>query len=137
MSNIMSNIEIYALGSLCVSSMMMWWFTTNLPIHVVQILKWLGFKKENKEFWESDTPIHLWTQMDFTHWKMRSLPAWLDELTSCPGCLSMHLSFWTALFVNILTWHGYESLILFLLACLGWPYISNVALAFLKKLQKH
>ena len=133
----MSNIEIYILGSFCVSSMMMWWFTTNLPIHVVQILKWLGFKKENKEFWESDTPIHLWTQMDFTHWKMRSLPAWLDELTSCPGCLSMHLSFWTALFVTVLTWHGYESLILFLLAWLGWPYISNVALAFLKKLQKH
>ena len=133
----MSNIELYITGALCVSSMMMWWFTTNLPIHIVQILKWLGFKKENKEFWESDTPIHLWTQMDFMHWKMRSLPAWLDELTSCPGCLSMHLSFWTALFVNVLTWHGYESLILFLLAWLGWPYISNVALAFLKKLQKH
>ena len=133
----MSNIELYITGALCVSSMMMWWFNTNLPIHIVQILKWAGFKKNDKDFWESDTPINLWTQMDFTHWKMRSLPAWLDELTACPGCLSMHLSFWTALCVTILTWRGYESLILFLLAWLGWPYISNVALAFLKKLQKH
>jgi hypothetical protein len=133
----MSNIEIYILGSFCVSSMMMWWFNTNLPIHIVQILKKAGLKKNDKEFWEADTPIHLWTQMDFTHWKMRSLPAWLDELTSCPGCLSMHLSFWTSLLITSLTYHGYESLTLFLLAWLGWPYISNVALAFLKKLNKH
>jgi len=133
----MSNIEIYILGSICVSSMMMWWFNTNLPIHIVQVLKKLGFRKSDKEFWASDTPIHLWTQMDFSHWKMRSIPAWLDELTSCPGCLSMHLSFWTASLFTALTWKGYDSFVLFLLAWLGWPYITNVALAFLKKLNKH
>lgn len=133
----MSNIELYITGALCVSSMMMWWFTTNLPIHIVQLLKLFGFRKNDKEFWKSDTPIDLWTQMDFTHWKMRSLPAWLDELTSCPGCLSMHLSFWTSVLINTLTWHGYESFVLFLLAWLGWPYIANLALASLKKLNKH
>lgn len=117
--------------------MMMWWFTTNLPIHIVQILKWLGLKKGDADFWASDTPIEFWTQMDFTQWKMRSLPAWLDELSSCPGCFSMHLSFWTSLVLSILTWHGYESFILFLLAWLGWPYIANVALALLKKLNTH
>ena len=133
----MSKLELYILGSFCVSSMMMWWFTTNLPIHVVQILHWSGFKKDNKEFWESDTPIHLWTQFDFSQWKMRSIPAWLDELTSCPGCFSMHLSFWTSLVFYILTWTGPDSFILFLLAWLGWPYISNLNLAILKKLNKH
>ena len=133
----MSNIEIYILGSICVNSMMMWWFNTNLPIHIVQVLKKLGLKKDDKEFWESDTPIHLWTQMDFSQWKMRSIPAWLDELTSCPGCFSMHLSFWTAAFFTVLTWKGYDSFVLFLLAWLGWPYITNVALAFLKKLNKY
>ena len=133
----MSKIEIYLLGSLCVSSMMLWWFTTNLPIHVVQILHWLGLKKNDKAFWESDTPIHLWTQMDFNNWKMRSIPAWLDELTACPGCLSMHLSFWTSLLLTALTWTGYDSLLLFLLAWLGWPYIANLNLAILKKLNSH
>lgn len=133
----MSKLEIYILGSICVSSMMMWWFTTNLPIHVVQILKCLGFKTDDKKFWESDTPIHLWTQFDFNEWKMKNIPGWLDELTSCPGCLSMHLSFWTALLFSILTWTGYDSLILFLLAWLGWPYIANFNLALLKKLNKH
>lgn len=133
----MSYIELYIMGALCVSSMMMWWFNTNLPIHVVQILKWIGFKKNDKEFWESDTPINLWTQLDYNNWKMRVLPGWLDELSSCPGCLSMHLSFWTALSMTALTWQGYQSFILFLLAWFGWPYISNVALAVLKKLQSH
>lgn len=132
----MSNIEIYVLGALCVSSMMMWWFNTNLPIHVVQILYHLGYRKNDKEFWESDTPIAFWTKLDLDSWKMRNIPAWLDELTSCPGCLSMHLSFWFALFITCLTWHGYESFVVFILAWLGWPYIANTALAFLKKLNK-
>jgi hypothetical protein len=133
----MNKLEIYILGSFCVSSMLMWWFTTNLPIHIVQILKWAGFKKHNKEFWESDTPIHLWTQFDFTQWKLRSLPAWLDELSSCPGCLSMHVSFWTSLLFTALTWTGYDSFVLFALAWLGWPYIANFNLALLKKLNTH
>lgn len=131
----MSNTQIYVMGALCVSSMMMWWFNTNLPIHIAQIIKWLGYKNTDKTFWYSDTPIHLWTESDFNDWKMRSLPAWLDELTSCPGCMSMHLSFWTSLFLNTITWNGYESFVLFLLAWLGWPYIANLALALLKKIQ--
>ena len=113
----------------------MWWFNTNLPIHIAQIAKWLGYKKNDKNFWYSDTPIHLWTDSDLNDWKMRSLPAWLDELTSCPGCMSMHLSFWTSLFFNIITWRGTESFVLFTLAWLGWPYIANLALALLKKIQ--
>lgn len=133
----MNNTEIYILGSLVVSSIMMWWFNTNLPIHVVYIIKKLGYKSYDKHFWKSDTPIELWTKVDLNEWKQRHLPAWLDELSECPGCLSMHISFWTALFFTILTWHGFESLVLFLLAWGGWPYIGNVALAFLKKLQKN
>lgn len=132
----MSNIEIYCFGALCVSSMMMWWFNTNLPIHLVQLLKLSGFKKNDDSFWKSETPIELWSDMDYNQWKLNSLPAWLDELTGCPGCLSMHFSFWTSLFINTLTWHGYESVVLFLFAWLGWPYISNVSLAILKKIQK-
>jgi hypothetical protein len=133
----MSNTQLYIMGALCVSSMMMWWFNTNLPIHIVQILKLCGFKKKDTAFWYSETPIELWTALDFNNWKMKNIPGWLDELTSCPGCLSMHLSFWTALFFTTLTWNGYESFLFFLLAWLGWPYISNLALAILKNLQKH
>lgn len=133
----MSNIQTYLLGALCVSSVMMWWFNTNLPIHIVQILNKLGLKKNNKTFWYSETPIELWTQHDYVNWKMRSLPAWLDELTACTGCFSMHVSFWFALLLVSFNIYNCASFSFFLLAWLGWPYISNVTLALLKKLQKH
>lgn len=133
----MSPIETYLVGSLCVCSMMLWWFTTNLPIHVVQIIKLLGYRKDDKSFWESDTPIELWTQMDLQDWKIRNLPSWLDELSSCPGCLSMHLSLWTSVLFNLVNVYNCRSFSFFLLAWLGWPYISNLALYTLKKLQKN
>lgn len=130
----MSYIETYVFGSLVVSSIMMWWFNTNLPIHIVHILHSLGFKKNDKAFWKSETPLALWTKVDYDQWKQQSLPAWLDELTACPGCLSMHISFWTALFITLLS---SNSILFFVLAWGGWPYIGNINLAVLKKLQKH
>jgi hypothetical protein len=131
----MSSIAQYFIGSLIVSSWLMWWFTTNLQIHLVQLLHGLGYKKSDSEFWDVGTPIHLWTKADLDNWKLKSLPAWLDELTSCPGCLSMHISFWTALFLSALTVLS-DKLTFFLLAWFSWPYISNFNLSILKKLNK-
>lgn len=112
----------------------MWWFTTNLPVHVVQLLKLTGFKKNDTKFWASDTPIAFWTKADLDAWKMTNVPAWLDELSSCPGCLSMHISFWVATACTIAG--GIPNILFFCLAWFGWPYISNVALALLKKINK-
>lgn len=131
----MTNLEVYIGGALTVSSMLMCWFNTNLPIHIVHVLKILGWRKHDTKIWESDTPIEFWTKVDLTSWKQRVLPAWLDELTECPGCLSVHFSFWFALFISAITWRGAESFVLFVLACGGWPYISNIALAKLKASQ--
>jgi hypothetical protein len=128
------NIILYLQGAMIVSSLMMWWFNTNLPIHVVQLLKYFGYKRNNEAFWASSTPIELWTNLDLADWKQRHIPAWLDELTECPGCLSNYISFVTAIGVSCLC---SQSPAFFILAWLGWPYISNVALAVLKKLQRH
>jgi hypothetical protein len=125
---------VYLAGSFIVGSIMMWWFNTNLPIHVVQILKLAGFNKSKPEFYSSDTPIEFWTKVDFDEWKMKQLPVWLDELLACPGCLSMHISFWVALFITLLAKHD---ALFFFLAWGGWPYISNYYLVKLQKLQKH
>lgn len=119
---------LYCMGAMSVSSMMMWWFNTNLQIHIVQILHAIGYKKHNMIYWVSDTPMHVWTKQDLLQWKSSSLPAWLEELTECPGCMSMHFSFWFALVVTACTWTGYQSLAFFLLAWTGWPYIANLAL---------
>ena len=131
---IMRDIQTYICGSLVVGSIMMWWFNTNLPIHVVQILKLVGFNKNKPEFYQSETPIEYWTKVDFDNWKQVNIPAWLDELTACPGCLSMHISFWTALFFTLL---AKENILFFFLAWGGWPYIGNYLLAKLKSIQTH
>lgn len=131
----MNDITNYIMGSFVVSSIMMWWFNTNLPIHVVQIAKKLGYRKKDSQFWYSDTPLELWTKVDLDTWKMRVLPPWLDELSSCPGCLSMHISFWVSAFTTLITWHGPSSLVFFFFAWGGWPYLSNLFLSILKKIK--
>lgn len=130
----MNTMFEYLAGSLMVSSIMMWWFNTNLPIHVIQILKLIGFNKNKPEFYQSETPVEFWTKVDLDEWKMKHMPPWLDELLSCPGCLSMHISFWTSVFVTVLS---KNNALFFFLAWGGWPYISNYLLAKLQKLQKH
>ena len=124
----MSFTFLYITGSLIVSSIMMWWFNTNLPIHVVQLLHMLGYKKDDESFWYSETPIEFWTKTDLDAWKIRVLPAWLDELSACPGCLSMHISFWVSIFITLITWQGYTSVVFFFTAWGGWPYLGNLAL---------
>lgn len=126
-------IFVYIAGALTCSSIMMFWFNTNLPIHIVQVLYKLGYRKKDSEFWASETPVELWTRRDFSSWKFRALPAWLDELSECHGCLSFHIAFWVALLSALLTWKGYESFVFFYLAWGGWPYISNYALNKLKQ----
>ena len=125
---ILDYIFIYITGALVCSSIMMYWFNTNLPVHIVQILHAAGYRRNDPEFWQSDTPIELWTRGDLNNWKFRTLPAWLDELTECHGCFSFHVAFWVSSSCTLLTWHGHDSLVLFVLACGGWPYISNYAL---------
>lgn len=108
----------------------MWWFNTNLPIHVAYMCRRLGVKKSDPEFWESPTmtPMQYWTKTDFDAWKIRAVPAWLDELTSCPGCLSMHISFYCALFITCAMPRDPYSVLFFFLAWGGWPYIGNYLL---------
>lgn len=126
-------IFVYIAGALTCCSIMMYWFRTNLPVHIVQIINKLGYKKNDPLFWASDTPIELWTRVDYNDWKFKSLPSWLDELSECPGCLSFHVAFWVSLVCMLLTWQGYASFVLFVLACGGWPYISNYALCKLNQ----
>ncbi len=131
----MSEALVYLYGSFMVSSIMMWWFHTNLPIHLVQIIKKLGYKKQDEMFWSSPTPISLWTKVDLDTWKMNNLPAWLDELLACPGCLSMHISFWCACFITSISKNVDNPLLFFFLAWGGWPFLSNIFLLVLKKLK--
>jgi hypothetical protein len=133
----MSPFEIYLCGALSVSSVLMWWFTTNLQIHVFQVIKFLGYKKNDPSFWDcgSGLGMEFWTKIDCANWMARVLPGWLGELLSCPGCLSMHVSLWLAAFFTVMTWHGWNSVVFFFLAWGGWPFLANVALATLEKIK--
>lgn len=128
-------IIAYLIGTLGTSSIMMWWFKTNIHIHILQLLKWIGFKRKNETFWHSETPIEFWTQEDLDMWKLENYPAWLDELTSCKGCFSFHIAFWSALITTVFVWSGPASLIFTLSSIVSWPYLMNYNLAKLNQLE--
>lgn len=137
MCGLISNAFLFIVGAFIVGSWLMWWFNTNLPIHVLQIIRALGYRKNDKEFWSKNESIegiddtftldlNDFASEDFNGWMEARSPGWLAELLSCPGCLSMHLSFWIAIIAQLVTWQFNP--ILFLACWWAWPSMGNLIL---------
>jgi hypothetical protein len=135
----------YAAGACVVSSWLMWWFITELPTHVFSILRFLGLKKKDDTFWSKEIIIGEGAEAfpvvqkfkDLTkderdEWMSDNLYPFFSGLLTCPGCLSMHISFWTALCVSVFLWFCgvpiFFLLLFFYLAWFGWPSIGNFIL---------
>lgn len=140
--NVSLELFIYSLTVLSVSSWMMWWFTTSFPIHVLEVLRFLGFKKHDANYWIIEavpgfpgTDLSRWTRVDFEDWSHKR-NHYMAELFTCPGCMSMHISFWVSLTVLIssslllgdLMWR----IFVFYLTWMSAPSISRIVLNLIK-----
>lgn len=123
----MTTLIIYILGLLAVSSLLMAWFFTELPVLVFHLLRWLGVLTINDAFWNA---IPLWysTRDDWstaisTHWSNFFAASLLD----CRFCLSFHLSFWiSAACFAVARCYNLEFPAIMIVACtLSWPVLSN------------
>lgn len=133
-------IIIYLIALSVVTSVLQIFFRGSCAYcHILEILKFIGFKKHNKDFWNYDQQISSISipleirnftfdnAIDFISQKNY----WLGQLLSCPYCLSWHLSFWSIIIINIGTYTLYSFLCPFWLDILmqfSIPYISNLLL---------
>lgn len=136
----MNDIVLFVVGALSASSVMMWWFDTSLRIHILEIIRWLGYKKHDTNYWCVKQDIGIdepfkndladWTPSDFDIWISEHLPSKLAELISCPGCFSLHVSYCVAALAQLITWQFNP--ILFVCCVFAWPWLIRASLKLIK-----
>lgn len=102
------------------------WTQSNLPIHILEVLRFLGWHSRTADFWTGD--MSCWTRRDFQAWTALKLHPWLADLVNCPVCMSYHISFWVAsgLTAALACWHPARLLLLLIpLGTLIWPVHIN------------
>lgn len=113
-------LTIYVLGCLAVSSALMAWFGSGLPIHVLYMLKRVGYAK-GSDMWNT---LGEWTSTwdDFSVAAAAYMPPFIGELITCPVCLSFHISFWLALAIWVF---APVPFVFVIAATCTWPILSN------------
>lgn len=141
-SHIELDIVVLLVGGFIVSSCLMWWFNTSLPIHMLGVLRFLGWKTDDSQFWSTEIDPDLprvdlsrWTRVDFDEW-VNDRSHVLGELLTCPGCLSFHIAFWVSFVMSssLVLIDGYHPIRLcgFIAGWLAWPSIGNYVLKLIK-----
>lgn len=121
----------YIIGLLAVSSFLMAWFDTDIMVHLLHLLRKLGWRKSDPEWWHP-IPEHETTKDDLDMYLAGygKYPL-LDKLLSCPVCFSFHLSFWVSLVMYLLHIVPVE---VALAQTLSYPVLSNAILRLMHKL---
>lgn len=100
------------------------WTQSNLPIHLFEILRFTGWRKDAEDFWPAPGAMTDWTRLDFVTWSALKLPPLLADLINCPVCMSYHISFWTsaamAAALSFFPIGGWQWLLI-PAGTLGWP----------------
>jgi len=129
----MNDMVVTWLAGLTITySILMWWFSTALPVHLLELLRFIGMKRKDVNFWSVPMPggirndLAYFTRTDFMEWMQIHLPPKIKELLSCPGCLSAHVSFWAATALQLFL--PQPSLPFFLACWLGWPGLVTLVL---------
>lgn len=115
-------LAAYIIGVLIVASLLMAWFYTSAPCHVLHLFRRLGWKKQFPEFWELLGDEWTMTTADF-EWAMAQpcVPAFISTLVQCKYCFSFHVSFWTSAVFYILS----DVPLLFIpAATFSWPVLA-------------
>lgn len=98
----MDLLLFYFTGVFTVTSILIIWFMTDFPSLIFALLKKLGVKKSDPDFWDigygPNHPITVWTEDDRDRFYLKL--GLLGHLLGCRFCFSCHLILW----VNIITW---------------------------------
>ena len=117
-------IFLYFIGALIASSFVRAWFETNMPVHLFQFLKYVGWKKKVEGFWPDEKTLKYWDRDGYMQWQAISLNSLLVDLLSCPICFSFHVSFWTSLLLILL--FSISNPLQFIFICtFGWPTLIH------------
>lgn len=119
-----TTLALYLIGIAITASLLMAWFNTPLPIHVLYRLKALGWKKQDSTFWSTLNPEWESTWLDFENVMNdteNGIPAWLCALVQCKYCFSFHIAFWVSLVLAITFSCGWEFVAL---STFSWPIFA-------------
>lgn len=127
-------ITAYILGLLATTSLLMAWFMSGMPYHVLDLLSKVSFRADlilrtALDLMHKDTTFDMNTAVTLA---ATAHPKWVNllvELFGCRICLSFHASFWVSVVMTIcgsLPWYFVPA------ATLSWPYLSNYLLSQLK-----
>ena len=133
-----ADILVLIFGTFITTSWLMWWFNTSLAVHILEVLRFLGWRKKDEDFWAAEVvagfpkvDLSKWTRSEFDSWTYKMNP-YLSEMLACPGCLSFHAAFWVSLTLNLMTSLAYgfcfERVFTFILGWYSWPFLANVLL---------
>ena len=110
----LENIILFVAGFLCVASLWTLWFSITPPKALIRILQLSVFRWKKPTYtdqasWEVYAAIQL---------KL------LGKLLTCPKCLSYHISFWTALYLQLFVYGDTSTHAgMFLVCALSWPFL--------------
>lgn len=113
------SITAYVIGLFAATSLLLAWFHSGLPIHVIGFLRIFGFRKNDTDFW---------TTLD-SDWQTALnvyYPNLLSELLTCPVCLSFHVSFWVGVASFLLD--SELTLVYPFITAVSWPVLANLIL---------
>jgi len=116
----LENITLFVAGLLCVATVWNLWFSITPPKWLIWILQMSVFR------------FHIPEYKSYQDWEVYAALKLklLGRLLTCPKCLSFHISFWGALYLQIFYEGSITSRCGFFLTCaLGWVALMNRFLA--------
>lgn len=113
-------ISIYIVGLLAATSLLLAWFHSGLPFHVLGMLRHVAkWRKTDDEFWAA-------LNNDWQVTLNVYYPNLLSELLTCPVCLSFHASFWVGVVSFLL--EPELTIVYPFITAFSWPILANIML---------
>ena len=145
------DLYFFIITLLITTSILYTWFNSTLPGLIFGVLKFLGLKRKDKQFWSVQiTPtgideldyIHpfYWTQTDFENFALAHL-GMIGKLLTCRFCLCYHVCLWcnllTYLFCYLFVNISLPSLSLLVLTITSQPILVHLLYNLVDRLEKN
>lgn len=132
-------ITAYIIGALITASLLIAWFYSSLPLHVLYMLKRLHLLQLQEEALWDMCPEFVAGDINWQELLIMGLkPSWFNnmivDLLSCKICLSFHIGFWTSTVISLILFYGFIAcpVVFFLIpaATFSYPILSNLILKY-------
>lgn len=122
----------YIIGLFAISSLLLAWFNTDLPVHVFHVLRRLGWRDE-PGFWDTIPEFETSRTGLFDYFAIDGRLPLLMDLLQCSVCFSFHISFIVSavmfLFFDISMQQAVGQI-------LSYPILSNFILKLYNNIQE-